>query len=72
MPTMDYSCLKGKIVECGLTQKTLAARIGISEGQLCQKLSGRFAFKQSEILAICKVLDIDMKLIADYFFSPLS
>ena len=35
MPTMDYSKLKGRIKECGFTQKSLAEEIGTSEGQFC-------------------------------------
>lgn len=31
MPTMDYSKLKGRIKECGFTQKSLAEEIGTSE-----------------------------------------
>ena len=46
MPEMDYSKLRGRIAECGMTQKHLAEKIVVSEGQLCQKMSGRFTFKQ--------------------------
>lgn len=72
MPEMDYSKLRGRIAECGITQKTLAERAGISESQLCQKMSGRYAFKQAEIMAICSILCIDMSRIPEFFFSPKS
>ena len=48
MPTMDYTLLRGRIRDCGMTQKELAEKAGISEGQLCQKLAGNFAFRQDE------------------------
>ena len=70
MPEMDYSKLRGRIAECGMTQKHLAEKIGVSEGQLCQKMSGRFTFKQKEILDICSVLGIDVGQISTFFFCP--
>ena len=39
MPTMDYTLLRGRIRDCGMTQKDLAEKAGISEGQFCQKLA---------------------------------
>lgn len=72
MPAMDYQKLLGRIKEKGLTQKALAAKIGISEGQMCQKLAGNYLFKQSEIRAMCLILDIAQTDIGVYFFSPRS
>ncbi len=72
MTKMDYSRLRGKIAERGITQKALAREVGISEGQLCQKLSGRYAFKQAEMVDICSALSIDMAQIPEFFFSPKS
>lgn len=72
MPEMDYAKLRGRIAECGLTQKALAQTAGISEGQLSQKLSGRYAFKQTEIVTLCTILSIDMGQIPEFFFSPKS
>lgn len=70
MPTMDYSKLSGRIKERGYTQKSLAEAVGISESQFCQKLSGKYAFKQTEIRKICDILDIEAEEIGAYFFSP--
>ena len=70
MPIMDYSKLSGRIKECGYTQKSLAEAAGISEGQFCQKLSGKYAFKQTEIHNICDLLGIEATEIGAYFFSP--
>ena len=62
MPTMDYTLLRGRIRDCGMTQKELAEKAGISEGQLCQKLAGNFAFRQDEIDRICALLSISPNL----------
>lgn len=70
MPTMDYSKLLGKIREKGLNQKKVAHQIHISEGQMCQKIQGRYLFKQSEIRDICDLLEIDQSEIGEYFFTP--
>lgn len=58
MSEMDYSKLLGRVKEKALTQKGLAEKIGVSEGQLCHKLAGHYPFKQSEIAKICNVLEI--------------
>ena len=70
MPTMDYSKLLGRSKEFGFNQKELAKEVGISEGQFCKKISGNYAFKQTEIQRICEVLDIDAADIGLYFFTP--
>lgn len=70
MPDMDYSKLLGRIKEYGHTQKSVSENIGISEGQLSQKLSGKYLFKQSEIIKICNLLEIDGIDIGEYFFKP--
>lgn len=70
MPTMDYTMLRGRIRDCGMTQKELAEKIGISEGQFCQKLAGNFAFRQDEIDRICALLSISPADIGSYFFLP--
>ena len=70
LPTMDYSKLQGRIKEKGFTQKSLSAAVGISESHLCQKLSGNYPFKQSDIQNICRELDINALQIGEYFFTP--
>lgn len=40
-----YNELRGKIVEAGLTQKSVAEKIGISEHALGNKLNGKRDFK---------------------------
>ena len=70
MPNMDYSLLLGRIKERGYTQKSLAEAVGISEGQFCAKLNGKFPFKQTEINRICDTLQIEGDKIGEFFFSP--
>ena len=70
MPEVNYSPLRGRMRECGLTQKECAAKIGISEGQLNRKLAGEYDFKQHEIHGLCRLLNIDAAEIGHYFFSP--
>ena len=70
MPEVNYNPLRGRMRECGLTQKECAAKIGISEGQLNRKLAGEYDFKQVEIHGLCRLLNIDAAEIGHYFFSP--
>lgn len=69
MSEMDYSKLLGRVKEKALTQKGLAEKIGVSEGQLCHKLAGHYPFKQSEIAKICNVLDISKTEVGVFFFT---
>lgn len=64
----DYSKLLGRIKEFGLTQKTLAKKIGTTLSTLNLKLNNKYAFSMKEIGAICKVLDIPKREIGIYFF----
>ena len=69
VPEMDYSKLIGRIRECGYTQKSLARQIHVSESHFCQKLSGNYPFKQTEIERICDALQISAGEIGLYFFT---
>lgn len=65
---IDYSKLKGRIVEkCG-TQGNFAQKMGLSERTVSLKLSGRIPFKQPEILKAVEVLDLSEEDIQAYFF----
>lgn len=65
----NYSKLLGKIRECGFTQATLAEAIGINKSTLSAKLNNQNYFLASEMIAICKVLNIAHKDIPLYFFA---
>ena len=65
----NYSKLLGRMRECGFTQEQLAKAIGINKATLSAKLNNRFSFTQEEILAICKLLNIPVCEIGDYFYA---
>ena len=65
---INYSKLKGRIVEkCG-TQGNFAQKMGLSERTVSLKLSGKIPFKQPEILKALEVLDLSDEDIQAYFF----
>lgn len=65
----NYAKLLGRIRECGFTQATLAEAIGINKCTLSAKLNNQSYFTTSEIIAICKALEIAHKEIPVYFFA---
>lgn len=67
----DYSKLLGKMREKKYTQATLSAAIGMSEQSLNLRLNNKLPFKQDEMTAILKRLDIPMESVEAYFFCHL-
>ena len=65
----NYSKLLGRMRECGFTQEQVAAAIGINKGTLSTKLNNRYSFTQIEIIKICKLLNIPLCEIGDYFYA---
>lgn len=66
---MDYSKLKGRIIEkCG-TLGNFAKKMGISDRSLTLKLSGVREFKHGEIKKACLILDLPLNDIPIYFFA---
>lgn len=65
----NYSRLLGRMRECGITQEQLAKAIGINKATLSAKLNNRFSFTQDEILAICKILNIPISEIGEFFYA---
>ncbi len=55
---MNSNLLRGKIAEKGYTQEKLAKEVGISSNSLSRKLLGKREFTLTEVVSICKVLDI--------------
>ena len=64
----NYSKLLGRIKEKGFTQETLAAEVPMDRGVLSLKLNNKRAFKMKDIEGICRVLDIDLENVGEYFF----
>ena len=65
----DYSKLLGRSGEKVGTQKRFADRMGLSERSISLKLNGKTGWKQDEITAACKVLEISAAQIPSYFFA---
>lgn len=66
---IEYGKLLGRIREKGFTQAQLANLVGMTPGTMSAKLNNQAYFKQSEILAICDVLDIPIRECGEYFFT---
>ena len=67
---MDYSKLLGSMRANGMTQSTVAQKIGVSPTTLNKKLRGHIDFTQSEICDLCRVLAIAAAEISTYVFTP--
>lgn len=65
----DYSKLSGRIKEKFGTQGRFAEAIRLSEHSVSAKLRGNAAWKQKEIIDVCKALDICLDDIPSYFFA---
>lgn len=50
--------LKGKIMEAGYSQRSLAAALGMSKNTLNAKVNGKIPFNTNEIEKICDKLGI--------------
>lgn len=53
---VEKAKLRGKIVEAGYTQRSLAKAMGIAENTLSNKINGKTSFDAQEITKICKLL----------------
>ena len=66
--SMDYSKLRGRIIEKYQTQGNFANEINLSERSLSLKLNGMIDWKQTEIVKAVDLLGIPMQEIDQYFF----
>ena len=48
-----------KLQKKGISQAELARRIGKDSSELCKKFRGKIPFLYSEVVMICRELDID-------------
>lgn len=55
---MQANRLRGKIVEAGFSQQSLAARLGMSKNTLSNKINGKTPFNLDEAKKICCILGI--------------
>ena len=65
----DYSKLKGRMKEKGITQEDLAKQIGRDKSTISLKLNNQSLFIQDEIDEIINFLDIPANEIKKYFFT---
>lgn len=65
----NYSKLRGRMCEMGITQAVLAKEIGINESTLSAKLNGKAYFSTVEIDKICQILNIENGEIGAYFYA---
>lgn len=65
----DYSKLKGRTRELGMTQESVAQKIGISSAAYSTKINNIYEFTQNEIVAIIDYLEIPVEEIPMYFFT---
>lgn len=65
---MNLIALKVALVKAGMTARELAFRIGMPETTLSYKMRGETEFKNSEIRAITKALELDLDQVNNIFF----
>ncbi|MDO5547230.1 MAG: XRE family transcriptional regulator [Eubacteriales bacterium] len=70
---MNVNKLKGKIVECGLTQEKVAEFIGIDRSTFCRKMKNKgLEFSVGEMHSICRILDLSSEDAIGIFLSDKS
>lgn len=67
---IDYSKLKGRIVEKFGTRSNFCAAMGMSFEMLSRRLSGKTPFSTAEYIKACALLDIQPEEMSAYFFTP--
>lgn len=65
----DYSKLRGRIVEKYQTIGRFCDAFGITKTAMSDKLNNRARFKQTDIMRIVELLEIDQNDIPEYFFA---
>ena len=65
---MNLELLKKKIEDSGLKQIHISEQLGIDRGSLYNKLNGKSEFTMTEIVNLCRVLNIDDKEKIQIFF----
>ena len=65
---MLYAKLKGRIREVCRTQDEFARRMGLDHSTTNQKLNGKSPWKRDEIAKACRVLEVPIEHVHEYFF----
>lgn len=66
---INYSKIKGRIVELGLTQDNVAGALEMSQSTFNLKLNGKRKFTIEECAKLKSVLSISNNDACDYFFT---
>lgn len=69
MRLKDYSKLKGRTKEFGLSQGDVARFAHMSESTYSLKLKGQYPFRQNEMDAIIELLQIPPEHLSEFFFT---
>lgn len=64
----DYSKLRGRIIEKGLTLEQFSKKVDISRTALYKKLNKDGEFTDYEMFKICNLLEIPVENVSEYFF----
>lgn len=64
----EMRALKGKMRECNITYRQLAAKMGIGVNTLSDRLNGFYVMDIGDVASICEILDIQSEEIPKYFF----
>lgn len=68
---IDTRLLKAAIAKKGLTQAEVAKKMGISSQSLNGKLHNKTEFQLSEVMVLCKMLDIGVEKDRIFFAQSL-
>ena len=66
---MSYAKLRGKIKEVFGTQDAFAEALKMDAATLSSKLNNRSDWKREEIETACKILNIPVEQLHEYFFT---
>lgn len=66
---MNQKEMRAAIARCGISKRDIAARLGVSEQALYNKMNGKAEFKNSEIIKLSEMLGLSMNEVNIIFFS---
>lgn len=67
---LNTNKVKGRMAELGITQKDVAAALGISQPTACQKLNRVRPIDLAEAEKLANLLHITNDQFREYFFAP--
>ncbi len=61
--------LRVRFAELEMTQNEVARKAGIATGTMTARMTGKYPFTATEMLAVAKILDIKPEEYGEYFFA---